>query len=58
MKFFNLNFIRLLQMALLGACLTSCYRMPSENDFSLVPTTNNPAVTYEKNDSLMPGASY
>ncbi len=58
MKFFKLDFFCLLQIALLGACLTSCYRMPNENDFSLVPTTNNPAVTYEKNDSFVPGANY
>jgi len=38
--------------------LTGCYRMPSENEYSLVPTTNNPAVTYEKNDNLMPSVKY
>lgn len=26
----------------------SCYRMPGENDFSVIPATNNPAVTREK----------
>ena len=35
--------------------ITSCYRMPNENDFSVVPTTNNPAVTCEKSDALLPG---
>jgi len=39
-------------------CLTSCYRMPNENDFSLVPTTNNPAVTCEKSSSILPGMGY
>jgi hypothetical protein len=39
-------------------CLTGCYRMPTENDFSVVPTTNNPAVTCEKNTGLIPGMGY
>lgn len=39
-------------------CLTSCYRMPTENDFSLVPTTNNPAVTCEKNSGFLPSVGY
>jgi hypothetical protein len=35
--------------------LTGCYRMPTDDDFSIVPTTNNPSVTCEKqNNSLMP----
>jgi hypothetical protein len=38
--------------------LTGCYRMPTENDFSVVPTTNNPAVTCEKNDQFIPGMGY
>jgi hypothetical protein len=38
--------------------LTSCYRMPTENDFSLVPTTNNPAITCEKNNTPIPGVGY
>lgn len=40
------------------SCLTSCYRMPTENDFSEVPTTNNPAVTCEKQTSILPGVGY
>ncbi|WP_154017890.1 hypothetical protein [Candidatus Protochlamydia phocaeensis] len=40
------------------ATLFSCYRMPTENDFSVVPTTNNPAVTNEKTESLLPGMGY
>lgn len=47
---------------LLAVCLltssTGCYRMPTDDDFSLVPTTNNPAVTREKNDGLIPGLGY
>lgn len=33
---------------------TSCYRMPTENEYSVVPTTNNPSVTCEKS-TFMPG---
>lgn len=47
--------IRLLFIGFLGSSLVSCYRMPTENDFSVVPTTNNPSVTYEKNDGLLSG---
>ncbi|KIC71379.1 Uncharacterized protein PRO82_001843 [Candidatus Protochlamydia amoebophila] len=35
--------------------LSSCYRMPGENEFSVVPTTNNPSVTCEKPNSFLPG---
>ncbi len=38
--------------------LASCYRMPNDNEYSLVPTTNNPAVTCEKNDNIMPSVKY
>lgn len=44
--------------ACLSICLTSCYRMPTENDFSVVPTTNNPAVTCEKTTNMLPGLGY
>lgn len=43
---------------LLASTLFGCYRMPGENDYSLVPTTNNPAVTCEKKDSLVPSAKF
>lgn len=38
--------------------LSGCYRMPGENEYSVVPTTNNPSVTCEKNDNLMPSMKY
>jgi hypothetical protein len=50
--------MKLMLIACSWICLASCYRMPTENDFSVVPTTNNPAVTCEKNDSLLPGVGY
>ncbi len=49
------HFILFLSLSLL---LTSCYRMPTENDFSTVPTTNNPAVTCEKYVAPFPGMGY
>jgi hypothetical protein len=52
------SFIGLLLIVCALSGLTSCYRMPTENDFSVVPTTNNPAVTCEKNDSMLPGLGY
>lgn len=48
--FHRLSFILLLTCSAIG--FTSCYRMPTDNDFSLVPTTNNPAVTCEKSQGL------
>lgn len=54
-----MSFIKSICLAyILLTCLTSCYRMPTENDFSVVPTTNNPAVTCEKRDNLLPGMGY
>lgn len=38
--------------------LSACYRMPSEDDYCLVPTTNNPDITRESGPSLMPNMSY
>lgn len=36
--------------------LSSCmYRMPHEDEFSTVPITNNPYVTKDKGNSLLPG---
>lgn len=42
----------------LSVLLAGCYRMPTENDFSTVPTTNNPAVTNEKSVGPFPGMGY
>lgn len=41
----------------LGLTLTSCYRMPGEDDYSLIPTTNNPDVTRHK-ESVEPTMKY
>lgn len=38
--------------------LSSCYRMPDKDEFSVVPTVNNPSVTHEKHDNFIPGLGY
>lgn len=38
-------------------CATSCYRMPTEEDYSLIPLTNNPDYTREKGKQ-MPNVRY
>lgn len=35
--------------------LTGCYRMPTDDDCSVVPTTNNPDITRDQGDTLIPG---
>lgn len=35
--------------------LTGCYRFPEDDEYSIVPATNNPAVTKEKTQGMMPG---
>jgi hypothetical protein len=58
MKSIQSIFFKITLICLSWTCLTGCYRMPTENDFSLVPTTNNPAVTCERNDNFLPGVGY
>ena len=38
--------------------LSSCYRMPNEDDYSVVPLTNNRDFTREGNSTLMPNMEY
>lgn len=38
--------------------LTSCYRMPGEDEFSTIPTTNNPDVTRAKESGPTPTMNY
>jgi len=37
---------------------TACYRMPSEDDYSVVPSTNNPDITNAKSESCLPNLKY
>lgn len=38
--------------------LTGCYRMPTDEDFSVIPTTNNPDITRDRGESMMPNVGY
>jgi len=42
----------------IGAFTTSCYRMPGEDEYSLVPTTNNPSATRQRGEGLTPKMAY
>jgi len=37
--------------------LSGCYRMPTEDDYSVMPVTNNPHITNEK-QSALPNMGY
>lgn len=38
--------------------LTGCYRMPTDDDYSLIPCTNNPQITRQRQDNVTPKVSY
>ncbi len=38
--------------------LSACYRMPTDDDYSTNPRTNNPDLTREKAGGAMPGIGY
>lgn len=41
------------------SCFIGCYRMPTDEDFSVVPSTNNPDITGEKQGgSFMPNVGF
>lgn len=50
--------MRLTLVLLTMVSLSGCYAMPGENDYSVIPATNNPAVTREKPGSILPGVGY
>lgn len=50
------NFLFFATTMLLALC-SSCYRMPTEDDIGVKPTTNNPKLTGDKMP-FMPGVSY
>lgn len=43
-----------LPFLILAASASSCYRMPSEDDYSLLPSTNNPEMTRQRAEPVMP----
>lgn len=49
---------RLIYMAAFLALLAGCYRMPTDQDFSVIPTTNNPDITGDKRMPPLPGVKY
>lgn len=44
--------------ALLLAGLSACYRMPTEEDYCLIPSVNNPDMTGGRGSTGMPGVPY
>ena len=52
MNFLKIN--KLLALFFTSLLITGCYRMPTDDDFSLIPVTNNPSITCEK-PSALPG---
>lgn len=36
----------------------SCYRMPTEDDYSVIPMTNSPDFTREGENPLLPNTNY
>jgi len=39
---------------ILAVLLNSCYPMPTDDDYSLLPSTNNPEMTRQRAESVMP----
>lgn len=55
MKYIQIVF----SLIVFGTLLTGCYRMPAEDEYSVVPTTNNPNVTNQKKvDHVLPDMGY
>lgn len=48
---------RMIFFSLISMSLWGCYRMPTDDDYSLIPMTNNRDFTKEKAEAL-PGMSY
>lgn len=46
-------------LLLIPFMLTGCYQMPTDDDYCVIPTTNNPGVTGQKQQATpMPSATY
>lgn len=53
------KFLSISGLILAAGVLVSCYRMPSEDDYCVVPTTNNRDITGDTNATAgMPGLGY
>lgn len=51
------SYSTLLCAALILISATACYRMPTDDDYCLIPSTNNPDYTREK-ANINPGVGY
>ena len=55
----NMNLLTIASFLLaVGILLIGCYRMPTDDDYSVVPQTNHPDVTREKQTTAMPSVEY
>jgi hypothetical protein len=50
--------MKILVTLLLLVSFTSCYRMPTDEDYCVIPTTNNKSITREKAGPPIPGVQY
>lgn len=50
--------IQFLMICMLFSFFTGCYRMPTDDDYSLIPMTNNPSVTRERGNQLIPNGDF
>jgi hypothetical protein len=56
--FFRLNQKLFFAGFIAASILTGCYRMPSENEYSVVPRTNNPDLIRERPNTFTPAVNY
>lgn len=49
---------RFFYLAALLMPLAGCYRFPTDQDYSVIPTTNNPEITGDKRMPPLPGVKY
>lgn len=54
------TFLKLTFLLLVAAFnLTACYRMPYNDEYSIIPSTNNPDLTREKSsNNFMPNMGF
>ncbi|KAF3362343.1 hypothetical protein PHSC3_001172 [Chlamydiales bacterium STE3] len=52
--------LKTLSFSLLGfLLLAGCYRMPTEDDYSVIPATNHPDIVHDQgNNSFVPNLKY
>ncbi len=48
-------YYKLATLLLILSCLTACYRVPTDDDYSLLPLTNSPDLRGGNNGSAIPG---